>query len=97
MLAVLEDKDLHGICEALSPISMHAILPRIRSERATNPQELAKILINLGIPCQIGGTVAEALEKASAREAPILITGSLHFVGEMLAYLQDQPFEECAQ
>jgi len=46
-----------------------------------------------------GGTVAEALEKARAREAPILITGSLHFAGEILAYLQGRPaaFEECAQ
>jgi dihydrofolate synthase/folylpolyglutamate synthase len=97
VLAVLDDKDLRGICEALSPISQHAILPRIRSERAANPQELAKIFINLGVPCQIGGTVPEALEKARAREAPILITGSLHFAGETLAHLQGQPFEECAQ
>jgi dihydrofolate synthase/folylpolyglutamate synthase len=99
VLAVLDDKDLRGICEALAPISQHAILPRIRSERATNPQELAKIFINLGVPCQIGGTVGEGLQKALARETPILITGSLHFAGEALAHLEDRPgaFEECAQ
>jgi dihydrofolate synthase/folylpolyglutamate synthase len=99
VLAILEDKDLRGICEALAPIAQHAILPRIRSERAANPQELARILLNLGVPCQIGGTVGEALEKASAREAPILITGSLHFTGEALAHLEGRPaaFEECAQ
>ena len=99
VLAILDDKDLRGICEALAPISQHAILPRIRSERATNPQELAKIFINLGVPCQIGGTVGEALDKARAREAPILITGSLHFAGEALANLEGRPnaFEECAQ
>jgi dihydrofolate synthase/folylpolyglutamate synthase len=99
VLAILEDKDARGICEALAPISQHAILPRIRSERATNPQELARIFLNLGVPCQIGGTVGEALQKASAREAPILITGSLHFAGEMLAHLEGRPaaFEECAQ
>ncbi|MFN2541271.1 MAG: folylpolyglutamate synthase/dihydrofolate synthase family protein [Chthoniobacterales bacterium] len=99
VLAVLDDKDLRGICEALAPISGHAILPRIRSERATNPQELAKIFLNLGVPCQIGGTVGEALQKARAREAPILITGSLHFAGEALAHLEGRPaaFEECAQ
>jgi dihydrofolate synthase / folylpolyglutamate synthase len=99
VVAILEDKDLRGICEALSPISQHAILPRIRSERAANPQELARIFLNLGVPCQIGGTVSEALEKARVRDAPILITGSLHFAGEALAHLEGRPtaFEECAQ
>lgn len=99
VLAVLSDKDLRGICEALVPITDHVVLPRIRSERAANPQELAKILINFGTRCQICGTLADALEKAGARDASILITGSLHFAGEALAYLQGKPaaFEECAQ
>ncbi len=99
VLAVLSDKDLPGICEALVPITDHVILPRIRSERAANPQELAKILINLGMRCQICSTLADALEKAGAGNTPMLITGSLHFVGEALAYLQGKPaaFEECAQ
>jgi dihydrofolate synthase/folylpolyglutamate synthase len=99
ILAILSDKDLHGICEALVPITDHAVLPRIRSERAANPQELAKILINLGIRCQICSTLADALEKARARNESILVTGSLHFAGEALAYLQGKPaaFEECAQ
>jgi dihydrofolate synthase/folylpolyglutamate synthase len=99
MLAVLSDKDLRGICEALAPITNHVFLPRIRSERAANPQELAKIFLNLGTRCQIGGTIATALEKARKRSEPILITGSLHFAGEALAHLQGMPaaFEECAQ
>jgi dihydrofolate synthase / folylpolyglutamate synthase len=99
ILAVLSDKDLHGICQALAPIATHAILPRIRTERAANPHELTKILLNLGIPCQISGTLADALQKARSREGPILITGSLHFAGEVLAHLQGRPaaFEECAQ
>jgi dihydrofolate synthase/folylpolyglutamate synthase len=99
VLAVLADKDLRGMCEALAPITDHVFLPRISSERAADPQELAKILINLGTRCQIGGTVDVALEKARQRAAPILITGSLHFAGEALAYLQGQPaeFEECLQ
>ncbi len=99
ILAILSDKDLHGICEALVPITDHVVLPRIRSARAANPQELAKILINLGTRCQICSTVADALENAAARNESILVTGSLHFAGEALAYLQGKPaaFEECAQ
>jgi dihydrofolate synthase/folylpolyglutamate synthase len=99
ILAILSDKDLPGICEALAPISDHALLPRIRSERAANPQTLAKVMVDCGIRCQIVGTFADALEKARARSAPVLITGSLHFAGEALAHLQGKPaaFEECAQ
>ena len=33
MLAVLSDKDLRGICEALAPIAESVLLPKIRSER----------------------------------------------------------------
>ena len=99
ILAILSDKDLPGICEALAPIADYALLPRIRSERAANPQTLAKVMVDCGIRCQIVGTFADALEKAHARSAPILITGSLHFAGEALAHLQGKPaaFEECAQ
>ena len=99
ILAILSDKDLPGICEALASIADHALLPRIRSERAANPQTLAKVMVDCGIRCQIVGTFADALEKARARSAPVLITGSLHFAGEALAHLQGKPaaFEECAQ
>jgi dihydrofolate synthase/folylpolyglutamate synthase len=99
ILAILSDKDLPGICEALTPIADHALLPRIRSERAANPQTLAKVMVDCGVRCQIVGTFADALEKARARSTPILITGSLHFAGEALAHLQGKPaaFEECAQ
>jgi folylpolyglutamate synthase/dihydropteroate synthase len=36
---------------------------------------------------------------ARAKPNPILITGSLHFAGEVLAHLHGEPaaFEECAQ
>src|SRR4029077_19973556 len=43
ILAILSDKDLHGICEELAPITDSVLLPNIRSERATPPDELAQI------------------------------------------------------
>jgi dihydrofolate synthase / folylpolyglutamate synthase len=115
VLAVLSDKDLRGICEALAPIAGSVILPEIRSERAVAPAELAKILTSILGFCRAGAspagnrsgcptisitqTVAEALEIARAKPDPILITGSLHFAGEVLADLRGEPaaFEECAQ
>ena len=101
VLAVLSDKDLRGICEALAPIAGSVILPKIRSERAAAPAELAKIfsIITPSLPHSISSTVGDALMLARENPNPILITGSLHFAGEVLAHLRGEPaaFEECAQ
>jgi dihydrofolate synthase/folylpolyglutamate synthase len=101
ILAVLNDKDLRGICGALAPISESVLLPKIRSDRATLPDELAKVLsvITPSIPCSITDSIADAFDQARAKPNPILLTGSLHFAGEALAYLRGEPaaFEECAQ
>ncbi|MFZ0918186.1 MAG: folylpolyglutamate synthase/dihydrofolate synthase family protein [Candidatus Udaeobacter sp.] len=118
ILAILSDKDLRGICEALVPIADSVFLPRIQSERATSPEELAKILTSIPGFCRAGASaagnpesvrgcptisitrsVAEALALARLKPNPILVTGSLHFAGEVLADLRGEPaaFEECAQ
>jgi dihydrofolate synthase / folylpolyglutamate synthase len=101
ILAVLSDKDFHGIYEALAPIADSVLLPKIRSERAATPENLAQIIpsITPSLPYSITRSVAEALELGRAKPNPILLTGSLHFAGEALAYLRGEPaaFEECAQ
>ncbi len=101
LLAVLSDKDIRGIWEALAPISDRVLLPKIRSERAANPEDLAETIsaITPSLPCSITPSLAAAFELARARPDPILVTGSLHFAGEVLAYLRGEPaaFEECGQ
>ena len=101
ILAILSDKDLHGICEALAPITDSALLPKIRSERAAPPEELAKILsaVTPPLPYSVTDSIADALALARTKPNPILLTGSLHFAGEALAYLRGEPaaFEECTQ
>ena len=101
VLAVLSDKDLRGICEALAPISEFVLLPKIRSERAADPEEVARALAGITppLPYSIIQSVDEALALARAKPNPILITGSLHFAGEVLALLRGEPaaFEECTQ
>jgi len=101
VLAILSDKNLGGICEALAPISEFVLLPKIRSERAADPEMLAQIFFSItpSLPCSITPSIAQALELAQAKSDPILITGSLHFAGEVLAHLRGEPaaFEECAQ
>jgi dihydrofolate synthase/folylpolyglutamate synthase len=115
VLAVLADKDLRGICEALAPIVASTLLPKIRSERAALPQELAKVCASSFSNCRAGASpagnrsgyptisiasaIGEALDIAREKPNPILITGSLHFAGEVLAHLRGQSaaFEECSQ
>jgi dihydrofolate synthase / folylpolyglutamate synthase len=101
VLAVLSDKDLRGICEAVAPIAESIILPKIRSERGAEPRQLAEIfaIITPSMPCSIVSQIEDALILARAQPNPILITGSLHFAGEVLAHLRGEPaaFEECAQ
>ncbi len=112
ILAILSDKNLSGICEALAPVSDSFLLPKIRSERAADPEKLAQILQHVckagaspagnrsGCPTiSIASSVGEALDLSRAKPNPILITGSLHFAGEVLAHLRGEPasFEECAQ
>jgi dihydrofolate synthase/folylpolyglutamate synthase len=101
ILAILSDKDLGRICEALAPITEFVLLPKIRSERAAPPEDLARALsaIAPSLPCSIAPSIAHALDQARERPHPILLTGSLHFAGEALAHLRGEPaaFEECAQ
>jgi dihydrofolate synthase/folylpolyglutamate synthase len=115
VLAVLSDKDLRGICEALAPIAESVLLPKIRSERGAPPEALAKVLASIpsvsragaspagnrrGCPTiSIAASIGEALDRACAKPNPILIAGSLHFAGEVLAHLRGEPaaFEECTQ
>jgi dihydrofolate synthase/folylpolyglutamate synthase len=101
VFAVLLDKDLRGICEALAPIAVSVILPKILSERAAGPEELAKVISDIAppLPCFITPSIREALDIARAKPNPVLITGSLHFAGEVLAHLRGESaaYEECAQ
>ena len=101
ILAVLSDKNLRGICEELVPIASSVLLPKIRSERAAPPETLAKFLSSItpSLPHSIVPSLGGTLNLARAKQNPILITGSLHFAGEVLAHLHGEPaaFEECGQ
>jgi dihydrofolate synthase/folylpolyglutamate synthase len=101
ILAILSDKDLRGIYEALVPITDSVLLPKIRSERAASPEDLARIVstVTPPLPYSITDSIADALALARTKPNPILLTGSLHFAGEALAYLRGEPaaFEECTQ
>ena len=101
ILAVLQEKDVTGICRALAPIAARFILPPIRSERGLSPNELIPHLspITPSLHYSITPSFSAALELARATPERILLTGSLHFAGEALATLDGNPdaLEDCAQ
>jgi dihydrofolate synthase/folylpolyglutamate synthase len=107
VLAVLREKNVEGICRALAPIAARFILPHIRTERALLPDELAQTFASItakGEPGSdlrhsIAASLPAALESARAFPERILITGSLHFAGEVLATLNGNPdaLEDCTQ
>jgi dihydrofolate synthase/folylpolyglutamate synthase len=101
VLAVLQEKNVTEICRALAPIASRFILPKIRSERAFEPNQLLLHILPTKPMLQyaISPTLAAALEFALAYPERILITGSLHFAGEALATLNGNPdaLEDCVQ
>jgi dihydrofolate synthase/folylpolyglutamate synthase len=101
ILALLSDKDVGAFCAALTPVVKRFLLPAIRSERALPPEQLRLTISQAlpSLPLIPYPTLVEAWAAAREEEEPILITGSLHFAGEALAFLQGEPaaFEECLQ
>jgi dihydrofolate synthase/folylpolyglutamate synthase len=101
LLAILRDKNAAEIVHALAPIATRLVLPQIRSERALPPNELAEVLsaTTPSLPYSITPSVAKAISAAQRTSERVLITGSLHFAGEALAFLrgESRALEECAQ
>jgi dihydrofolate synthase/folylpolyglutamate synthase len=101
LLALLRDKNAAEIIEALRPIASQFVLPQIRSERALPPNKLAEVISSItpSLPYSVSPSVAEAISAAQRTSERVLITGSLHFAGEALAFLRGEPeaLEECAQ
>jgi dihydrofolate synthase / folylpolyglutamate synthase len=101
ILALLRDKNAAEVVRALAQIAIRFILPQIRSARALSPHELAGVFssISPSLPYSVTESFSEALAVAQKGTQRILITGSLHFAGEALAFLRGEAaaFEECAQ
>jgi dihydrofolate synthase/folylpolyglutamate synthase len=92
VIAVLGDKDAHGVFAELAPVATRFHVTRSQSDRATPVDELAAIALTVAPEESVlrfedlGEAVGAAREWAA--EAPsraVLITGSITLVGEALA------------
>ena len=92
VIAVLGDKDAHGVFAELAPIASRFYVTRSQSDRATPVDELAGVALTVA-PSEavlrfddFGDAVGAAREWASAGSSrAVLITGSITLVGEALA------------
>lgn len=83
----LRDKDLDQMLSALAPIAARFFLVPVKNPRA---EDLANIRLPSGISGVVFPEVQEAVEAAKKLAEPILVTGSLFLVGEVLSWIQPQ-------
>ena len=81
----LRDKDLDKMLNALAPIATRFFLVPVKNPRGEDP---ANIRSPHGIPGTLFPRVQDAVEAAWKLPQPVLVTGSLFLVGEVLAWLQ---------
>jgi dihydrofolate synthase / folylpolyglutamate synthase len=101
VLAVLADKDLEGIASPLLPLVDEVVVtaaPSAPPERRRAPAELERELRRLGARVSAEPDLGEAFERARRRapQGTVLVTGSIHTVGDVLAHLGLRPYAEAA-
>jgi dihydrofolate synthase/folylpolyglutamate synthase len=83
----LREKDLDKMLSALVPIAARFFLVPVKNPRSEDP---ASIRLPSGISGVVFPGVQEAVEAANKLSEPILVTGSLFLVGEVLSWIQPQ-------
>ncbi len=92
VFASVADKDITEMAHLLRPLARRVSLVRLAHERGAEPALLAQSFS--GPPCARYDSVAAAWQSlATSEPGPVLITGSLFLVGEMLAQRQDNTGE----
>lgn len=101
VFGLLREKDADAIYRELALIASFVVLSGFRGERVVPPEELATIVaaVTPEMPHLIANDCAEALRVAEENSERVLVAGSLHLAGEILAHLRGMPgaLEECAQ
>jgi dihydrofolate synthase / folylpolyglutamate synthase len=83
----LGDKELDKMLSALAPIAVRFFLVPVNNPRAEDP---ANIRLPSGSSGVVFPGVQEAVEAAKKLPEPVLVTGSLFLVGEVLSWIQPQ-------
>ena len=91
LLAVLADKDAHGIIEALSGLTPDIAVTQTTSPRALSRLELADMVEDMtGTRPEVFESVETALDELMQRGVPIVASGSITLAGEVKGVWQKQ-------
>ncbi len=88
ILGMLANKDVAGVIQALRLVVSRLIITGFEAEAAADPQALASLARDLGLPAEPAPDVAAALQLALSPDGPpprVAIAGSLYLAGEVLA------------
>ena len=88
VFGALADKDWNAMVMALAPHVRDAIVTRVPSARAADPQEVARAFSMAGIFGMVVDEPGHALRTAEGIAGPeglVLVTGSLYLVGDVLS------------
>ena len=91
VVGVSNDKDVRGIAAALAPAAIAVVATRYQQERALDPEQLAAVFGELGVPAACAPDLATALVAARRHGVPIVVCGSLFLVGEARVLLLGAP------
>jgi dihydrofolate synthase / folylpolyglutamate synthase len=88
ILGTMADKDYAAICRLLAPTAAKIFLSPIASDRGADPQLLAECCrkVNAAAEVVVCRNIGDALAQ-TATEPFVVITGSIHFVGEAMQEL----------
>jgi dihydrofolate synthase/folylpolyglutamate synthase len=95
LVAVLADKDWRGIVRELAPAVDSFIFTDAVSapaERRWNPTEAYDFARGEGLDAILEPKLDVAIQRGEERAATLLVTGSFHTVGDVMARLQVSPF-----
>lgn len=88
IVGILADKDIAGMADAITRIASRVLTVAVHSDRAADADALADIFRKVApnMPVESCGSLAQALAKTENEER-VVITGSLHFIGEAMEHL----------
>ena len=92
IVGMLGRKDARGFFEAFRGAAHQVLTTSFESPSATPPEDLAQAARDVGLEADVADGVTAALERVLAAPGPpphVLICGSLHFVGDVLAMSPD--------
>jgi len=92
VFGVLRDKDWSAMCQILVPLAGRVCLAPVGSDRTADPQVLREVCLTLNPYAEVlaCASLSDALTRV-ANDPVVVITGSVHFVGEAMEALNISP------